>query len=1199
MNRNYFNVFLYGALALSTATFVGCKDYDDDIDNLQEQIDKLNSSATTLNSSLESLKSSLQSDLASQKSSLETQIAQAKSNLQTAIDSKASAADVTALAQKVADLTTDLAAKESALQAQIDAANAAIDALKAANKDEELQAAIEEANATIAALTGKVTDLEAAAESLKAADATLAAADATLQANIDAVNKSLEIQAAALEAFQKKVEDADYQSQINDLLNQVKALGSTDEAIKAQIADLQKLVSDNNDAQSAKLATEIAALKTTIEAQIAANTAKISTNAADIAANEKKISELQAEIAKLKTLLGGSDSEVAAALSVSEQLLQNTQKISDNETAIAALKESMTKANENISNSLTSEVNTLTLFINRALSSVTLVPELYINGIEAIEFKSLMYFPMKFDKTSGKLVPVNAKDPIIVNNGETTATYRLSPNTVTEKSFDIDNISFVGVQATARETRSILADNKVPVAFNGAKFSKGLLTVKLKKTVTSSLNLADDQIYTVALRVPRTADYNVDGETSEVFSEYSRLSEKTISPVIAALPYKSTAALHNYSDSTAIWGSKVDNNELITKEQLYTETLDLRTLVTGCYQDQFGSGSHHEITKAELKEYGLAFRFAIPTTPYKNAVDNSTDQQTFAALTDGYNLQSKLPADLKYEGNQAVVGKEPIVRVTLLDTVNNKLVDQRYLKIKWTLKKLDDVTLPGKESTAVLNCNTMSASLTWKEFVTNIYAKALPEGLSQLKFEQIYPYANITVDDVKFAAGTTGAAFVYVPGATGNGPVFKNTTNDEGDALIATWTLTPSDVKTIYNSSASDTKTVTATVTFNSTIPSEYANLKMNWTFTIKLPTLPSINGYYDQYWIDKYTLHDVMPVQYNTAAQTLGYCVYNNNLMNAFTYSNNGDGFIVKDIPECGTWDMQFALSQPISTAKVGYTGTEPDKDKEPYATFPAYLLNNNSAKALVINWDEGHTSWCGNPLHKSAYLFADHNNAANQPLLNPLSDENESDGITPKRTHDKKVKIGIWATLNEWNYIPVAKYDITLVAPLRIDSKLKGHFEEGLVSGSTIDCSNAFTLTDFRGYEVAKAAPAANEKNEFKKYTDKLYKYYEVSDPEWDLDNVTYGMKIVNGNIVIDNNLTAAQGLTASAIKKETNGNIVLSITQSGNTMTFKNNGGSNVEAECNVFIPVKIKYGFGELTKNIQVKLYPKGQVPANAD
>ena len=30
---------LFGALALATVTYVGCKDYDDDIDNLQTQID--------------------------------------------------------------------------------------------------------------------------------------------------------------------------------------------------------------------------------------------------------------------------------------------------------------------------------------------------------------------------------------------------------------------------------------------------------------------------------------------------------------------------------------------------------------------------------------------------------------------------------------------------------------------------------------------------------------------------------------------------------------------------------------------------------------------------------------------------------------------------------------------------------------------------------------------------------------------------------------------------------------------------------------------------------------------------------------------------------------------------------------------------------------------------------------------------------
>ena len=39
MKRKFVKVMFFGALPLSTVTYVGCKDYDDDIDNLQTQID--------------------------------------------------------------------------------------------------------------------------------------------------------------------------------------------------------------------------------------------------------------------------------------------------------------------------------------------------------------------------------------------------------------------------------------------------------------------------------------------------------------------------------------------------------------------------------------------------------------------------------------------------------------------------------------------------------------------------------------------------------------------------------------------------------------------------------------------------------------------------------------------------------------------------------------------------------------------------------------------------------------------------------------------------------------------------------------------------------------------------------------------------------------------------------------------------------
>ena len=75
MNKKFLSVILFGALmTVSTGTFVSCKDYDDDINNLQEQIDgqknDLNSKITAVESSISSLQtaqSSLQSEIAAAK----------------------------------------------------------------------------------------------------------------------------------------------------------------------------------------------------------------------------------------------------------------------------------------------------------------------------------------------------------------------------------------------------------------------------------------------------------------------------------------------------------------------------------------------------------------------------------------------------------------------------------------------------------------------------------------------------------------------------------------------------------------------------------------------------------------------------------------------------------------------------------------------------------------------------------------------------------------------------------------------------------------------------------------------------------------------------------------------------------------------------------------------------------------------------
>ena len=76
MNKKFLSAILFGALMVtSTGTFVSCKDYDDDIENLQSQINNL---AT--------------------KSDVEAKLAQLQSALNAAqAESSANAADIAAL----------------------------------------------------------------------------------------------------------------------------------------------------------------------------------------------------------------------------------------------------------------------------------------------------------------------------------------------------------------------------------------------------------------------------------------------------------------------------------------------------------------------------------------------------------------------------------------------------------------------------------------------------------------------------------------------------------------------------------------------------------------------------------------------------------------------------------------------------------------------------------------------------------------------------------------------------------------------------------------------------------------------------------------------------------------------------------------------------------------------------------------------
>ena len=152
MNKKFLSAILFGALMVaSTGTFVSCKDYDDEIDDLQEQINKL----------------ATKEDMTSQIASLQSALTAAQSE---AAAAKASAEDAVKKATDASSAATE--AEKAAAQAALDAANAKTEAIKAAQDEvakvkAELEAAIDskfeaaksEFAETIAELTKKVEGL--------------------------------------------------------------------------------------------------------------------------------------------------------------------------------------------------------------------------------------------------------------------------------------------------------------------------------------------------------------------------------------------------------------------------------------------------------------------------------------------------------------------------------------------------------------------------------------------------------------------------------------------------------------------------------------------------------------------------------------------------------------------------------------------------------------------------------------------------------------------------------------------------------------------------------------------------------------------------------------------------------------------------------------------------------------------------------
>ena len=207
MKRKLFSAILFGALlTASTSGLTSCKDYDDDISNLQSQIDKL---ATA-------------EQLSTKVTELQGQIAQAKSD----------AIDAANAAKQVADAALK-AAQDAATKGEVEAAKAAADA--AQKTVDELKASGVSAAA-----------IKAAQEAADEANAAIAEAIKKGTPVIEGLNKAIEDLTAAAEEHTKAIADLD--KQLNGEGGIAERLAAAEKAIEEganiDLTELTKLIED-------------------------------------------------------------------------------------------------------------------------------------------------------------------------------------------------------------------------------------------------------------------------------------------------------------------------------------------------------------------------------------------------------------------------------------------------------------------------------------------------------------------------------------------------------------------------------------------------------------------------------------------------------------------------------------------------------------------------------------------------------------------------------------------------------------------------------------------------------------------------------------------------------------------------------------------------------------------------------------------
>lgn len=806
------------------------------------------------------------------------------------------------------------------------------------------------------------------------------------------------------------------------------------------------------------------------------------------------------------------------------------------------------------------------------LKALVFSPEYYYQGIEAFEMATYKFKPktvnkdVNADKNCATDAPTTAPD-FFNYAPDMTASYFLNPaNAKVEDKAEL--FSFISadkkyVTRGATEPKRDFRVEKVDLS------KSGMVTVHTKYNGDAVKSIAtDNQVTVLALQYK-----GVNGTVTSDFAAVRATAYTDLQLNLASDPH---ACKHLYGTAT----EAISNTAQANLKYNDDKGIDLRELINTDRKYQGGTCQGWDKNAKEdlVKQAGFKYSFEL-IGYYKGA--NETSQSAHAAIAaDGYTMRAQMPEGGKQQPygysaekannlqNPATMNREPLVRVILTDTVNNKIASVGYLKFKITDKDTQDQQQVFPMATVTtpytIDCdddNVMKQDLEWFDIEEQIIAQL---SLSKTQFETTYDYEGNALDLDQFDKAELNTTALLPADKIG---VVQHTTHDVNgtETEVLKWAVNN---QKAYAAFKSGKTTLTTYIRFTkktdatSVAKPDYVNsadkyvyVKFTWTpSAINLtPSTAFDNGSkLVSYWYGA-----------NKLDANSGFAEIHGNVEAVGSTDNLKNGAITAAADD----EFVFNISNTLKGNKLAV-----NKMAAPYDGL-------NSKLVLTYEFVTGHGLYA-NPAGDK--IFTD-------PLLaNLVATLNKTTGVVsmkgcsleakeklnayaPKtgevNTLDKVLtaRVKVVATMCGSIDVPVEnkEFDVKFIRPISItDATAK------FVDGVTTTAKLNLTFVDWRGYNfVGTRVPVAN-----------YFTYYGVKSIALDIDNAKTNL---------NNNWNDKLGELTSKIKLDFNAPTAAQIAaEDFGTITYSNNG--STVGTFQVKIPATVTYDWGELKTEVVVTI-----------